>query len=84
MGILQRAEALKPSATPEQAEEIDAARGAADRLGDNEMGTLFKVMAVTRRGIRDVPRLFRGQTRRHEQKNDQSPPPSFAPRASRA
>lgn len=55
IGMLQRAEALKSRATPEQREEIDAAVARLTGSGDNEMGTLFKVLAVTRRGIRDVP-----------------------------
>ncbi len=55
IGILQRAEALKARATPEQQHEIDAAVARLTGSGDNEMGVLFKVLGVTRRGVKDVP-----------------------------
>src|SRR5208282_2042891 len=55
IGILERAEALKTHAPPEVAEEIDLSL---ERLtGDSEgaMGSLFKVLAVTRRSVENVP-----------------------------
>ncbi len=55
IGILQRADALKSRATPEQAQDIDQAVARLTGAADNEMGTLFKVLAVTRRGVKDVP-----------------------------
>jgi NADH dehydrogenase [ubiquinone] 1 alpha subcomplex assembly factor 7 len=48
LGIKERAEALKAKATPEQARDIDVAER---RLtARDEMGSLFKVMALTRPG----------------------------------
>ena len=55
LGIFQRAEALKAQATPEQADEIDASLARLTGVEDGEMGSLFKVLAVTRRGVGDVP-----------------------------
>jgi SAM-dependent MidA family methyltransferase len=55
LGIFQRAEALKAQATPEQAEDIDASLARLTGVEEGEMGSLFKVLAVTRRGVRDVP-----------------------------
>lgn len=55
IGIVQRADMLKANATPEQAAEVDAALTRLIGVGENEMGALFKVLAVTRRGMRDVP-----------------------------
>ena len=53
LGIAARAEALLAGATPEQASDIAAARR---RLVDpGEMGTLFKVMAVTSPGLPPPP-----------------------------
>jgi SAM-dependent MidA family methyltransferase len=54
LGIYQRAEALRTQASPEQAEEIDAALTRLTGVGEGEMGSLFKVLAVTRRGVKDV------------------------------
>ena len=54
LGILQRAEALKNGATAEQAEDIDSALARLTGTGAGEMGALFKVLAVTRRGLKDV------------------------------
>jgi NADH dehydrogenase [ubiquinone] 1 alpha subcomplex assembly factor 7 len=55
LGIFQRAEALKAQATSEQAEEIDASLARLTGVEDGEMGAMFKVLAVTRRGVNDVP-----------------------------
>jgi SAM-dependent MidA family methyltransferase len=55
LGILQRAEALKGGASAEQAEDIDSALARLTGAGENEMGELFKVLAITRRGLKDVP-----------------------------
>jgi SAM-dependent MidA family methyltransferase len=55
IGILQRAEALRSRATPEQAVAIGAAVARLTGSASNEMGGLFKVLAVTRRGLLDVP-----------------------------
>jgi SAM-dependent MidA family methyltransferase len=55
LGIDQRAEALQSRATPEQAEEIDAALARLAGDGEGEMGAMFKVLAVTRRGVTDLP-----------------------------
>jgi NADH dehydrogenase [ubiquinone] 1 alpha subcomplex assembly factor 7 len=45
LGIVQRAAALKAAAGPQHAHAID---GAVARLtGEGQMGTLFKVLAVT-------------------------------------
>ena len=55
LGIFQRAEALKAQATPEQADEIDASLARLTGVAEGEMGALFKVLAVTRRGVTDVP-----------------------------
>jgi SAM-dependent MidA family methyltransferase len=55
IGIAQRAEALKSQASPEVAEQIDLALERLTGAGENEMGELFKVLAVTRRGVENVP-----------------------------
>jgi SAM-dependent MidA family methyltransferase len=55
IGIAQRAEALKAQATPEVAEQIDLALARLAGAGENEMGELFKVLAVTRRGVENLP-----------------------------
>ncbi len=55
LGILQRAEALKSLATPEQAAAIDAAVARLTGGREGEMGGLFKVLAVTRRGLKELP-----------------------------
>jgi len=60
LGIWQRAEALKAQATTEQAEEIDLALERLTGVDEGQMGSLFKVLAVTRRGVEDVPG-FSGQ-----------------------
>jgi SAM-dependent MidA family methyltransferase len=55
LGIDQRAEALRAQAAPEQSDEIDAALARLTGVGEGEMGALFKVLAVTRRGVKDLP-----------------------------
>ncbi|WP_294532986.1 SAM-dependent methyltransferase [uncultured Rhodoblastus sp.] len=55
IGIAQRAEALKAQAEPEVAEQIDLALARLAGAGENEMGELFRVLAVTRRGVEDIP-----------------------------
>jgi SAM-dependent MidA family methyltransferase len=55
IGISQRAEALKAQATPEVAEQIDLALERLTGASENEMGELFKVLAVTRRGVENIP-----------------------------
>jgi SAM-dependent MidA family methyltransferase len=55
IGIEQRAAALKAQATPEVAEQIDLALARLAGAGENEMGELFKVLAVTRRGVENIP-----------------------------
>lgn len=53
MGIFLRAAQLKQHATPDQAKDIDSAL---HRLTDSsQMGSLFKAMAITPPGLRDVP-----------------------------
>jgi SAM-dependent MidA family methyltransferase len=54
LGINERAEALRSQASPEQADEIDAALTRLTGVGEGEMGSLFKVLAVTRRGVKDL------------------------------
>jgi SAM-dependent MidA family methyltransferase len=55
LGIFRRAEMLRLSATPEQAAQIDFALARLTGDGENEMGGLFKVLAVTRRNVREAP-----------------------------
>jgi SAM-dependent MidA family methyltransferase len=55
LGIFQRAEALRRHATPEQAEQIDSAVARLAGDGEHEMGALFKVLAVTRRAVKEAP-----------------------------
>jgi SAM-dependent MidA family methyltransferase len=55
IGIVHRAEALKSQAAPDVAEQIDLALARLAGDGENEMGELFKVLAVTRRGVENVP-----------------------------
>jgi len=55
LGIDHRAEALKKRATPEQAENIDAALARLTEPGETGMGELFKVLAVTRRALPSLP-----------------------------
>ena len=55
LGIRERAAMLRQRATPKQAADID---GAVQRLiGETEMGTLFKVLALTGPG-QDAPAGF--------------------------
>ncbi|MGO8740439.1 class I SAM-dependent methyltransferase [Rhodoblastus sp.] len=55
LGIVQRAEALKRNATPEQAAAVDSALGRLTGDGEGEMGALFKVLGVTRRNLKEAP-----------------------------
>jgi SAM-dependent MidA family methyltransferase len=55
LGILQRAEMLKRNATPEQAAQVDAALARLAGEGADEMGGLFKALAVTRRTVKETP-----------------------------
>lgn len=55
LGIFERAEMLKRGASPEQAEQIDSALARLAGDGESEMGALFKVLAVTRRSVKEAP-----------------------------
>ncbi len=55
LGIVQRAEALKRHAPPEQAAAVDSALARLVGDGEGEMGALFKVLAVTRRSLGEAP-----------------------------
>ena len=55
LGIAQRADMLKRDATPEQAEQVDAALTRLAGGGAEDMGALFKVLAVTRRSVKEAP-----------------------------
>ncbi len=57
LGIEARASALKARATPAQADEIDKALARLTERGPKGMGELFKVLAVTHRGLEAVPGL---------------------------
>ncbi len=55
LGIVQRAAVLKRTATPKQADDIDSALRRL--IGTDQMGTLFKVLALTCPGL-DAPAGF--------------------------
>lgn len=55
IGIIERAEALAGRATEDQRAQIDAALARLTDLEETGMGALFKALAVTRRGLRDLP-----------------------------
>ncbi|HUO53244.1 MAG TPA: SAM-dependent methyltransferase [Rhodoblastus sp.] len=55
LGIAQRAEALKRQAAPDQAAAVDSALARLTGEGEGEMGALFKVLAVTRRSLKEAP-----------------------------
>ncbi|MBB4198504.1 methyltransferase [Rhodoblastus sphagnicola] len=55
IGIVQRAEALASRADEHERARIDAALGRLTDMEETGMGALFKVLAVTRRGLRDLP-----------------------------
>jgi SAM-dependent MidA family methyltransferase len=57
LGIEARAAALKARATPAQAADIEQALARLTERGRTGMGELFKVLAVTDRGIENVPAL---------------------------
>ncbi len=57
LGIEARASALKARATPAQADEIDQALARLTERGPKGMGELFKVLAVTHKGLEAVPGL---------------------------
>jgi SAM-dependent MidA family methyltransferase len=57
LGIEARASALKARATPAQADEIDKALARLTERGPKGMGELFKVLAVTHKGLEAVPGL---------------------------
>jgi SAM-dependent MidA family methyltransferase len=62
LGIVERADALKRRATPEQAADIALALERLAGSGDDptrNMGELFKVMAVTHPAAPDLPGFFR-------------------------
>ncbi len=63
LGIEARATSLKMRATPAQAADIETALARLTERGDKGMGDLFKVLAVTHKGLQTVPGL---------------PPPSIA------
>lgn len=60
IGIVQRAGALKAKATEDQRATIDSALARLTAMGETDMGALFKVLAVTRRGITDLPGFAEG------------------------
>jgi SAM-dependent MidA family methyltransferase len=55
LGILQRADMLKRNATQEQAAQVDSALARLTGDAADEMGALFKVLAVTRRAVKVAP-----------------------------
>ena len=55
IGILQRAEALGARADADQKAQIDAALRRLTDMSETGMGALFKVLAVTRRGLINLP-----------------------------
>jgi SAM-dependent MidA family methyltransferase len=55
LGIFERGEALKRGAASEQAAEVDSALARLVGDGEGEMGALFKVIAVTRRSLKEAP-----------------------------
>jgi len=55
IGIVERAEALQTRANAEQKMQIDAALGRLTDMNETGMGALFKVLAVTRRGVENLP-----------------------------
>ncbi|HUO54863.1 MAG TPA: SAM-dependent methyltransferase [Rhodoblastus sp.] len=55
LGIYQRAETLRRGASSEQAAEVDSALARLTGDGEGEMGALFKVIAVTRRALKEAP-----------------------------
>jgi SAM-dependent MidA family methyltransferase len=57
LGIEARASSLKKRATPAQAADIDAALERLTERGGKGMGELFKVLAVTHKGLEAVPGL---------------------------
>lgn len=59
LGILQRAQSLYSKASPEDAKEVQA--GLARLIGGAEMGSLFKVMALTPQASAVTPAGFQGE-----------------------
>nr|WP_201838936.1 SAM-dependent methyltransferase [Microvirga zambiensis] len=57
LGIEARATSLKARATPAQAADIDQALARLTERGPTGMGELFKVLAVTDKGIASIPAL---------------------------
>ncbi|MXQ10366.1 class I SAM-dependent methyltransferase [Microvirga makkahensis] len=57
LGIEARASSLRKRATPAQSADIDAALARLTERGDTGMGDLFKVLAVTHKGLEAVPGL---------------------------
>ncbi len=55
IGIVERAEALKTNASDDQKAQIESALARLTDMGEIDMGALFKVLAVTRRGQGDLP-----------------------------
>jgi SAM-dependent MidA family methyltransferase len=55
IGIVQRAETLKSRASEDQKATIESALARLTAMGPTDMGALFKVLAVTRRGMTDLP-----------------------------
>lgn len=55
IGIVERAEALQARATPDQKTQIDTALGRLTDMSETGMGAMFKVLAVTRRGVAGLP-----------------------------
>jgi SAM-dependent MidA family methyltransferase len=55
IGIVERAEALRARADADHKMQIDAALGRLTDMSETGMGALFKVLAVTRRGLGELP-----------------------------
>jgi SAM-dependent MidA family methyltransferase len=55
IGIFERAEALRSRADEDQQAQIDAALARLTSMDETGMGALFKVLAVTRPGLSDLP-----------------------------
>ncbi len=55
IGMVERAEALRARASSEQKTQIDAALGRLTDMSETGMGAMFKVLAVTRRGVGGLP-----------------------------
>ena len=59
IGMVERAQALQARASAEQKIQIDSALGRLTDMSDTGMGAMFKVLAVTRRGVSGLPGFAR-------------------------